>query len=146
MFGRTTLFKELVLLHQQNCTDKNYKDSGRDKTAQTRMLICKGTLWQPIGHLGDEITTFGMHGHYMTMKFSWPGVYKDIWDKVACYCHKYNVGLFAGDFNMALTHVCHELSSRGLLCDCIAWYPWAFGPKVKTNGYSGNQRLGFDSM
>ena len=46
---------------------------------------------------------------------------------------------------MAAGNVRQEFSSRGLACDCIAWYPWRLGPDYpKPFNYS--QRLGFDSM
>ena len=80
------------------------------------------------------------------MKITWAAEYKEIWDKVASLCKTYGVQIFAGDFNMALLHVPTKLSSRGLQCDCIAWTPWLVDPRVELKGYSGNQRLGFESV
>ena len=47
----------------------------------------------------------------------------------------------AGDFNMSLTEVPKQLRSRGIRCDCVAWYPWQLNRA--RDGY--NQRLDFDS-
>ena len=116
----------------------------RIAVSQTRMLVCRATLRQPIGHLGKEITIFGFHGHYMTMKITWQTEYTRIWDKTAALIRDHNVQIFAGDFNMGMLHVPKELSCRGLKCDCIAYYPWAMGRGVPATNFP--HRLGLDSM
>ena len=83
------------------------------------------------------------HGHYMTMKITWAQGYHAIWQKVVCLCHKFGVQILGGDFNMCLPHVPYEFSSRGLKCDCLAWYPWEVG---LSNQDTYAQKLGYDSM
>ena len=45
-----------------------------------------------------------------------------------------------GDFNMSFTQVIVELRKRGIVCDCIAWYPWMHAD-IRTH----EQALGLDS-
>ena len=82
-------------------------------------------------------------------------------DRLAAHVRKFRVKFVAGDFNMALTEVCKQLGNRGIVCDCVAWYPWKHVPQATTLGTQAvvadlvaakeqdigrnGQRLGFDS-
>ena len=63
---------------------------------------------------------------------------------------KISIRFLAGDFNMALTEVPKQLRSRGIKCDCVAWYLWK-GDCAQTctdadiDALSRRQPLGFDS-
>ena len=94
--------------------------------ANTKLLICNAISLRPIGRLGKEIIIFAMHGHNKTMKNEWPQKYIEVWDLVAGLIREHEPHFFMGDFNMAMLRVPRELSCRGLECDVLAYYPWAF--------------------
>ena len=120
--------------------DHYYKESDKDKKAWTRMLSCKVGFKQNVGHLGKSVNCMGVHAHCRTMKIEWREVYEEFWDRCAEKIRHYDIEIMAGDFNMSLTRVVPELRSRGLQCDCIAWYPW-----IHKTEKCHDQPLGFDS-
>jgi len=102
--------------------------------------VCTITFKQNLGHLGNQITIEGFHGHRMTMKFEWPEVHAKVFDELADRCKQFNTKFLCGDFNMSVTEVVKQLRSRGLRIELAAWYPWMH-ETIEVNG-SG---LGFDS-
>ena len=133
-----TLFLEC--LDYEVHDDHTYKEKGKLKQARSREMVCKIGFKQNIGHLGTEIVVCGVHGHNRTMKFEWPQVLRELWDRLAMKIRSYGIRFLAGDFNMSLTEVPRQLRSRGIELDCIAWYPWRH---LETTVHQ--QPLGFDS-
>ena len=141
----------LIAARKDNCThvhlldydlnhDCDYPEKGTVKPAFTRMLSCTVGFKQNVGHLGKSVNCMGVHGNCRTMKIMWRGIYDEFWDRLVAKIRKFDIDIMAGDFNMALTRVIPELRSRGLICDCIAWYPW-----VHRTRKVHEQPLGFDS-
>jgi hypothetical protein len=120
--------------------DHPYTEKGKPKMARSRILVCKVGFEQNVGHLGKEIVVCGVHGHNRTMKFEWPQELIKFWDRLSAKIVRYGIQYLAGDFNMSLTEVVKQLRSRGLQCDCIAWYPWCH---ATTEVFT--QPLGMDS-
>jgi hypothetical protein len=58
------------------------------------------------------------------MKFQWPMELNAFLDRLAQKIRDHGIQFLAGDFNMFLTQVPGALRSRGIECDCLAWYPW----------------------
>ena len=75
------------------------------------------------------------------MRIKWRAVWESCWDRLAEFIRSHGVQFVAGDFNMSLTEVPKQFRSRGLSCDCVAWYPWVHRTKRVHR-----QALGFDSM
>ena len=145
--ARTDTVTSLECLFHEIFPDHPFTKQGRRKMARSHMLGCRATFKQPIGHLGREVVVFGVHGHYRTMKFEWPRALTAFWDRLARYivAHMPEPGGFvAGDFNMSFTEVVKQLRSRGIFCDCVAWYPWQ-QPVGSNTLFTSDQRLGFDS-
>ena len=103
-------------------------------------MVCEVAFKQNVGHLGKNIVVAGHHGHNHTMKFTWPEVHKQHFDLLAMRIGKYRIKFLCADFNMSVTEVTKQLRSRGIKCDCCAWYPWIHAT-TEVNG----QALGFDS-
>jgi hypothetical protein len=140
----------LEMLHHEVHPDHPYKEKKKNKMARSRMLVCKVSFKQNIGHLGKDIVVCGVHGHYRTMKMEWLLPWKEFWDRLARYVQVFGIQFVAGDFNMSITEVVKQLRSRGILCDCVAWYPWHYegeccGQNEALAGMLSQQRLGFDS-
>ena len=131
----------LVSLEYDVHDDHDYKEKKKTKTARSRTLVCRVGFKQSVGHLGREIVVCGVHGHYRTMKMEWPTVWRQFWDRLAHKIRSYGIQFMAGDFNMSFTQVVKELRSRGILCDCVAWYPWVHNA-IEVHG----QPLGMDSQ
>ena len=115
--------------------------------ARARCLIAKYVSKQNIGNLGKEIVIAGCHGNNMTMNIEWRKVWDAHWDRTADLARKHKINFLAGDWNMSLTEVPRQLRSRGILCDCVAWYPWRHvnpGENVKAE-MRQTTPLGFDS-
>ena len=129
----------LALLKYEAHSDHDYTEKGKVKTARSRMIVCKVSFKQNIGHLGKEIVVCGAHGHYRTMKMEWLGAWRAFWDRLAAHVREFGIRFLAGDFNMSFTEVPKQLRSRGILCDCVAWYPWLHV------GEESVSKLGFDS-
>ena len=149
--GDEDLGAVLIAARKDNCTyvelldydinfDHWYREKQKDNQAYTRMLSCKVGFKQNVGHLGKSVNCMGVHGHSRTMKMQWKEVYIKFWDRLAEKIRQYDIEVMAGDFNMSLTRVVPELRSRGLQCDCIAWYPW-----IHKTQKCHDQPLGFDS-
>ena len=121
--------------------DHHYKEDGQDKMARSRALACEVAFKQNIGHLGKDIRVCGVHGHFRTMKMEWVEAYIAFWDRLADAVKTFRIQFMAGDFNMSLTEVPKQLRSRGIDCNCAAWYPWHHDDTMD----STQQSLGFDS-
>jgi len=119
--------------------DKDYTDSGKQKQALSRSMVCRIYFKQNVGHIGRSVVVCGVHGNYNTMKWRWDIPLTLFWDRLAERIKKYGVNFVAGDFNMSLTEVRKQLHNRGLVVDCAAWYPWMH----ETDGHT--QPLGWDS-
>ena len=130
--------------------DLKYKQNGTPKMAKTRIQVCRVSFKQNIGHLGKDVVVAGVHGHFYTMKIKWPEQWSDFWDRLVELVKRLGIHFLAGDFNMSLTEVPKQLRSRGITCDCVAWYPWK-GDGAQTcnnaeiSALSRGQPLGFDS-
>ena len=124
------------LLHD----DHQYKQRRTTRMARSRLLTCKVCFKQNVGHLGKEIVVSAAHGHYLTMKSEWPQVWEKWWNEVARRMLEHGTQILAGDFNVSLTRVVEALRSRGIVADCIAWYPWRHVTRSLHD-----QPLGFDS-
>ena len=129
----------LHCLEYEAYPDHPYKLKGRQKEATSRMLTCKVGFKQNVGHIGKELVVTGVHGHCRTMKIEWPLAWQAFWDRLASKIKKYGTQILAGDFNMSVTQVVTQLRSRGITCDCIAWYPWRSTTSVH------GQTLGIES-
>ena len=138
--ARTDTCTHIDLLDYDLHFDSEYREKGRNCMAYTRMLSCTVGFKQNVGHIGKSVNCMGVHGNSRTMKMTWKGVYDAFWDRLAAKIKEFHIEIMAGDFNMALTRVIPELRSRGLACDCLAWYPWIHRTKR-----CHEQPLGFDS-
>jgi hypothetical protein len=127
--------------------DHPYRDSGKNKMARSRTIGARVCFKQNIGHLGREFNVAGAHGNCHTMKKEWPGPWKEFWDRLALRLVTHDIKFLAGDFNMSLTEVPKQLRSRGLRCDCCAWYPWQWleDCPLEVPVINTTQRLGIDS-
>ena len=121
--------------------DHPYREKGKDKMAKSRFLTCKVSFRQNIGHVGKEVVVLAVHGHFRTMKFEWPSALKKFWDVLADKIRSRGVKFMAGDFNMSFCEVVKQLQSRGIVCDCCAWYPWRHATMT-----THEQSLGLDSI
>jgi hypothetical protein len=139
----------LECLHHEVHDDHAYREKGKQKMARSRMIVCSVSFKQNIGHLGKDIVVCGAHGNYRTMKIEWPQEWRAFWDRLAQYVTRFGIQFLAGDFNMSFTEVPKQLRSRGIICDCVAWYPWQKARVMETAAVAGDhtlgQRLGFDS-
>ncbi len=136
----------LECLHHEVHDDHAYTEKGKPKMARSRMLVCRVGFKQNIGHLGKDIVVCGAHAHYRTMKIEWPRVWEAYWDRLARYVQAFGINFLAGDFNMSFTEVPKQLRRRGIVCDCVAWYPWQQpGGMEAAVAETSGQRLGFDS-
>jgi len=144
--ARKDSVSSLECLHHEVHNDHAYKEKKKGKIARSRMMVCKVSFKQNIGHLGKEIVVCGAHGHYKTMKMEWPQAWVAFWDRLARYVQTFGIQFLAGDFNMSFTEVPKQLRSRGIACDCVAWYPWQ-QPREQPMAVTmtTEQRLGFDS-
>ena len=136
-----------VLLYEVN-DDHAYMARGTPRPARSRMMVCRAGFKQNVGHLGKDVVVCGVHGHYRTMKMEWPHSWKQFWDRLARYVQHFGIQFLAGDFNMSLTEVPKQLLRRGILCDCVAWYPWQWPQSRGMQAavmHTTEQRLGFDS-
>ena len=138
--ARKNVTNGIELLEYDVNMDHPYKQDGKTKHARSRLAVCELNFKQNVGHLGTTFTVMGTHGHCRTMKFEWPKKLKEYWDKKAAFIMKYDVKFAAGDYNMCLTNVLNELRSRGIVCECSAWYPWIWDSPEQPE-----QVLGFDS-
>ena len=90
----------------------------------SRVIVCEVRLKQGVGHLlGPNVVVCGVHGHHRTMKREWPPALTRFWDRLAGCLRKFGINFIAGNFDMSLTEVPKQMRSRGILCDCAAWYP-----------------------
>jgi hypothetical protein len=139
-------------LHNEVNEDHPYKERGVNKMAKSRMMVCRVTFKQNIGHIGKDLVVMGVHGHYRTMKIEWRDAWVAFWDRMAGLVLLYGIHFMMGDFNMSLTEVPNQLRSRGVVCECVAWYPWRLKgePAGQTNEAIAElvscQPLGLDSM
>ena len=118
------------LLYERH-DDHPYSEKGKRKMARSRILVCRVDFKQNVGHLGSHIVIMGVHANNKTMAQQWPTVWNEYWDRLADHIRSRGVNFLAGDFNMSLTEVPGQLRSRGIQCDCVAWYPWKhFNPPV----------------
>jgi len=92
--------------------------------ARSRLMVCKVTFKQSIGHLGKAIVIAGVHGSRRTMNLQWQEAHKAFFDRLHAQILSKKIQFLCGDFNMSLTDVPKQLERRGLKCDCVAWYPW----------------------
>ena len=92
--------------------------------ARSRLMVCKVTFKQSIGHLGTAIVIAGVHGSRRTMNLQWKKAHTKFFNRLAAQICKHNIKFICGDFKMSLTDVPNQLARRGLQCDCVAWYPW----------------------
>ena len=141
---RKDVANSLECLFHEVHADHVFKVRGKLKMAKTRIQVCKVSFKQNIGHLGKDVVVAGVHGHCRTMKREWPEVWHEFWKRLAALVLKFGINFLAGDFNMSLTEVPKQLRSRGIQCDCVAWYPWQ--QAAVTDRQYGSQGLGFDSM
>ena len=84
------------------------------------------------------------------MKSEYPQAWEHYWDQLAQEINEFGIKFVAGDFNMSLTEVPNQLRSRGIQCDCVAWYPWQQVTAVADRHpvifqECNHQPLGFDS-
>ena len=128
------------LLDYEVYDDHQYMQRSVRKWARSRQLVVRIGFKQNVGHLGTDIVVCGVHGHYRTMKREWPQAWTAFWDRLADKIKRFQIKILAGDFNMSFTQVRMQLRSRGIVIDCIAWYPWRHATTA-THG----QSLGFDS-
>ena len=67
----------------------------KEKKARTREMVCEFVFKQNVGHLGKIIRIGAVHGHNMTMKFEWPTVLKEFWDRQATHAQFFGFQFFA---------------------------------------------------
>ena len=138
MAARTNVCEEIEQLHTASWCDGTWKVNGKLKTATTRVMICKFKWKQNIGHLGNEVTVMGVHGHYKTMNMYFAAkVNNELWSKIHALIVEHNVNFLVGDWNMSLPQVVPRLSELGLRVDLCAWYPWLHETQQKDGFYFG---------
>ena len=122
---RRSVARDLLLLQNSSSFAHPYKDHGKQKVANARVLMCEIWFKQRIQHIGSSLGVAVVHLHYHIAKMSAGAiVYKQFWDRLAADLIRNNIKFLSGDFNMALTRVVPELRSRGVLADLCAWYPY----------------------
>ena len=138
MAARTNVCEGIEELHTASWCDGTWRVSGNLKTATTRVMICKFKWKQSIGHLGNEVTVMGVHGHYRTMNMLFAAkVNNELWIKIHALIVAHNVNFLVGDWNMSLPQVVPRLSDLGLRVDLCAWYPWLHETQEKDGYYFG---------
>ena len=138
MAARTNVCEEIEQLHTASWCDGTWRVNGKLKTATTRVMICKFKWKQNIGHLGNEVTVMGVHGHYKTMNMYFAAkVNNELWSKIHALIVEHNVNFLVGDWNMSLPQVVPRLSELGLRVDLCAWYPWLHETQEKDGFYFG---------
>ena len=139
--ARTDVCLGMQLLDWEVHEDHDYPGQrGKNCTARTKTMVAQIDFKQNIGHLGTRIVFLGLHGHFKTMNRTWEHVLDHMWDELARRIKTYDVKFVAGDFNMSFTDVVKQMRMRGVVCDCVAWYPW-----VHETDCTNDQPLGFDS-
>jgi hypothetical protein len=103
--------------------DHRYTRKGKTKMAESRIVTCVVEFKQNVGLLGKRVPVCGAHGHSRTMKREWPQAYSRFMSTLADLIKTGGVKFLCGDFSMSLCQVCEELRSRGIIVDCVAWYP-----------------------
>ena len=121
--------------------DRAYTVGKKPKMARTRTMVAEIYFKQNIGHMGTTIVYAVVHLHCKTAR-QWPAVADEFWDIFASRINIHGIQLFAGDFNMSLTQVIDRLRSRGILCDCIAWYPYRITKSKKQKPDIGHDSCG----
>ena len=122
---RRSVARDLLLLQSDSSFAHPYKDHGKQKVANARVLMCEIWFKQPIQHIGSYLGVAVVHLHYHIAKMSAGAiVYNQFWDRLAADLIRNNIKFLSGDFNMALSRVVPELRSRGVLADLCAWYPY----------------------
>ena len=141
--ARKDVATSLEYLFHEVHADHPYKEKGKDRMARSRTLISvQGGLqtkhwpsWER--HRGGRCAwAFPHHEEGMASSMN------EFWDRLAWLVKEFGINFIAGDFNMSLTEVPKQLRSRGIKCDCVAWYPWQQAAVADPQ----SQRLGFDSM
>ena len=139
--ARKDTCSNLEVLRYDCHDDHRYTFKQKEKMARTRIMVARITFKQNVGHIGKEVTVAGVHASQMTMKIKWKAKWDEFWERLADVIRSHGIQFVAGDFNMSLTEVPKQLRSRGLSCDCVAWFPW-----VHQSIGVHRQALGFDSM
>ena len=138
MAARKNVCEEVKEVHTASWVDGTWRVLGKTKTATTRVMICKFKWKQSIGHLGNELTVMGVHGHYRTMNMLFPvKVSSEWWINIHALIVEHEVNFLVGDWNMSLPQVVPRLTRLGLRVDLCAWYPWLHETKEKCGYYFG---------
>ena len=119
--------------------DHPYREKKKAKIARTKTIIGKATFKQNIGHIGKDIVVAAVHLNCRTARVLWKDAWDNFWNMLASQILKFGVQFLTGDFNMSLTEVTKQLRSRGIVIDCVAWYPWRLRESADIRA------LGFDS-
>ena len=137
----------LQCLFYESHEDHPYTQKSKPRMARSRLMVAKYQSKQNIGHLGKDIVIAGAHGNNKTMNHEWPTVWTEYWKRLAAYIETYGIQFLMVDWNMSLTEGPKQLRSRGIECDCVAWYPWRHvdpGDAIKAE-MTNTTPLGFDS-
>ena len=65
--ARKDIAHYVTCMHHEVYEDHPYRKDGRVNMARTRLMVCKVSFKQNIGHLGKDIIVCGVHGHNITM-------------------------------------------------------------------------------
>ena len=131
MAAKTNECQGIKLLQCSKWIDGTWKETGgKTKTATTRVLVCKFTWKQNIGHLGKHVTVMAVHGHYRTMNMLLTNdEIEGFWTKITQAILEHSVNFLVGDWNMSLQQVVPRLRKCGLRVDLCSWYPWMHNEK-----------------
>ena len=125
MAARKNVCENIDCVHSDSWVDGCWKVKTKNRTAITRVMVCKFKWKQHIGHLGKDITVMGVHGHYRTMNMLFANrVTDEFWQKIKDLIVEHNVNFLVGDWNMSLPQVVPRLTALGLRVDLCSWYPW----------------------
>ena len=127
--AREDTCSKLEVLKYDCHDDHRYTFKRQERMARTRIMVARITFKQNIGHIGKEVLVAGVHASQMTMEIKWKEVWGSFWDRLANFIRSHGIQFVAGDFNMSLTEVPKQLGSRGLSCDCVAWFPCLSWPR-----------------
>ena len=141
MAVRKNVCENIECVYSDSWVDGIWNVKGKNNTATTRVMVCKFTWKQNIGHLGKDVTVMGVHGHYRTMNMLFNKTVNDeLWKKIKDLIVEHNVNLLVGDWNMSLPQVVPRLTALGLHVDLCSWYPW-----LHDTDHAGGNYFGMDS-
>ena len=137
--ARTSIVKGMLLLLFKRRADGLYRPGRQKKERAKRDKKEKRMAWIRVLTVSlkmrffkfadktNELVIVNVHLHPATAKKDveeGANSLKKFWDELVAYIIRFRARVLAGDFNMALWEVIHELRARGVHVHLAAWYPW----------------------